>query len=44
MSHEPIKTLPLVFDEPRGRKRPPRHLADLAEAGRKDLLTEMGLP
>ena len=26
---EPIKTLPLVFDEPRGRKKPPRHLADL---------------
>ncbi len=44
MSHEPIKTLPLVFDEPRGRKKPPRHLADLDEAGRKDLLTEMGLP
>ena len=44
MSDEPIKTLPLVFDEPRGRKKPPRHLADLDEAGRKDLLTEMGLP
>ncbi|KQY63835.1 MULTISPECIES: 23S rRNA (adenine(2503)-C(2))-methyltransferase RlmN [unclassified Nocardioides] len=41
---EPIKTLPLVFDEPRGRKKPPRHLADLDEAGRKDLLTEAGLP
>jgi len=36
--------LPLVFDEPRGRKKPPRHLADLDEAGRKDLLTELGLP
>mgnify|MGYP003544747091 CR=1 FL=1 len=23
---EPIKTLPLVFDEPRGRKKPPRRL------------------
>src|SRR3546814_13824574 len=32
---EPIKTLPLVFDAPRGRKKPPRHLADLDEAGRK---------
>jgi 23S rRNA (adenine2503-C2)-methyltransferase len=41
---EPIKTLPLVFDEPRGRKKPPRHLADLDEAGRKALLEEMGLP
>ena len=25
---EPIKTLPLVFDEPRGRRKPPPHLAD----------------
>ncbi|MCL2613804.1 MAG: 23S rRNA (adenine(2503)-C(2))-methyltransferase RlmN [Nocardioidaceae bacterium] len=41
---EPIKTLPLVMEEPRGRRKPPRHLADLDEAGRKDLLTEMGLP
>ena len=41
---QPIKTLPLVFDEPRGRKKPPRHLADLDEAGRKGLLEEMGLP
>ena len=41
---EPIKTLPLVFDEPRGRRKPPRHLADLDEAGRKALLEEMGLP
>ena len=24
---EPIKTLPLVFDEPRGRRKPPPHLA-----------------
>jgi len=38
------KTLPLVFDEPRGRKKPPRHLADLDEAGRRDLLVEHGLP
>ena len=36
---------PLVFDEPRGRKKPPRHLADLTErrAGRA-LLTAAGLP
>ena len=27
--------LPLVFDEPRGRKKPPRHLADLSAAERK---------
>ena len=43
-THEPIKTLPLVLNEPRGRKKPPRHLADLDEAGRKELLEEMGLP
>ena len=43
-AQQPIKTLPLVFDEPRGRKKPPRHLADLDEAGRKALLEEMGLP
>ena len=36
--------LPLVFDEPRGRKKPPRHLADLDAAGRKELLEEHGLP
>ncbi|KRF17879.1 23S rRNA (adenine(2503)-C2)-methyltransferase [Nocardioides sp. Soil797] len=41
---EPIKTLPLVFDEPRGRKKPPPHLADYDEAGRKKLLTDAGLP
>ena len=34
--------LPLVFDEPRGRKKPPRHLADLSAAERKTLLSEAG--
>ena len=43
-TQQPIKTLPLVFDAPRGRKKPPRHLADLDEAGRRALLEEMGLP
>jgi 23S rRNA (adenine2503-C2)-methyltransferase len=38
------KTLPLVFDEPRGRRKPPRHLADLSADQRKALVTEMGLP
>ena len=43
MSDQP-KTLPLVFDEPRGRKKPPRHLADLSADERKALVTELGLP
>src|SRR3954471_20267147 len=37
-------SLPLVFDEPRGRRKPPRHLADLSAPERKALLTERGLP
>ncbi len=36
--------LPLVLAEPRGRRKPPRHLADLTSEERKDLLVEMGLP
>src|SRR5256885_451982 len=35
-------SLPLVFDEPRGRRKPPRHLADLSAAERKRLLVEAG--
>ena len=38
------KPLPLVFDEPRGRKKPPRHLADLTPDERKALAVELGLP
>jgi 23S rRNA (adenine2503-C2)-methyltransferase len=45
---EPVKTLPLVFEEPRGprgpKPKPPRHLADLAPAERKARLEELGLP
>src|SRR6476660_5064938 len=41
---EATRTLPLVFDEPRGRRKPPRHLADLAADERKALLEEQGLP
>src|SRR3954469_284125 len=44
MTTEPIKTLPLVFEEPKGRGKPPRHLADLTPAGRKARLEELGLP
>ncbi len=36
--------LPLVFDEPRGRRKPPRHLADLAPEERKTLAVDLGLP
>src|SRR5215210_8052372 len=41
---QPPRQLPLVMSAPRGRARPPRHLADLDEPGRKALLEEMGLP
>lgn len=41
---EPVRPLPLVFKEPRGRGKPPRHLADLDPAERKALVTELGLP
>jgi 23S rRNA (adenine2503-C2)-methyltransferase len=37
-------SLPLVFDEPRGRGKPPRHLADLSAAERKTLVEDAGLP
>jgi 23S rRNA (adenine2503-C2)-methyltransferase len=36
--------LPRVLTEPRGRKKPPRHLADLTPAERKELAVELGLP
>jgi 23S rRNA (adenine2503-C2)-methyltransferase len=38
------RTLPLVFDEPRGRRKPPRHLADLSPEERRHLVVEGGLP
>jgi 23S rRNA (adenine2503-C2)-methyltransferase len=41
---ESPRSLPLVFDEPKGRRKPPRHLADLDLAERTALLTERGLP
>ncbi|CAN5269197.1 23S rRNA (adenine(2503)-C(2))-methyltransferase RlmN [soil metagenome] len=39
-----VKTLPLVFEEPRSRKRPPRHLADLSASERRELVRSLGLP
>ncbi len=42
---DPVTTpLPLVFDEPRRAKQPPRHLADLTSAERKDAVEQAGLP
>jgi 23S rRNA (adenine2503-C2)-methyltransferase len=38
-----MTSLPLVFDAPK-RGLPPRHLADLDEAGRRAAVTELGLP
>ncbi|WP_374999615.1 23S rRNA (adenine(2503)-C(2))-methyltransferase RlmN [Aeromicrobium sp. CTD01-1L150] len=44
MSEEPVKTLPLVFEQPRGRKKPPRHLADLTPEERQAVAAELGEP
>jgi len=41
---EPPRSLPLVFDEPRGRAKPPRHLADLTLEERQEALSAAGLP
>jgi 23S rRNA (adenine2503-C2)-methyltransferase len=38
------KTLPLVFEAPRGRAKPPRHLADLTLAERQEAAKGAGLP
>ncbi|HEX2177311.1 MAG TPA: 23S rRNA (adenine(2503)-C(2))-methyltransferase RlmN [Nocardioidaceae bacterium] len=40
----PPRPLPLVFDEPRGRRKPPRHLADLTLAERRSAVEAAGLP
>lgn len=44
MSDVNPRPLPLVFDEPKGRGKPPRHLADLDPAERKELVSGLGLP
>ena len=31
----PPQQLPLVFDPPKGRAKPPRHLADLDDSGKR---------
>jgi 23S rRNA (adenine2503-C2)-methyltransferase len=38
------RALPLVFEAPRGRGKPPRHLADLAPDERAALVEDLGLP
>ncbi len=44
VSETPIKTLPLVFEQPRGRKKPPRHLADLTAEERTAVAESLGEP
>ncbi len=44
MSSSSAPSLPLVFDEPRRAKRPPRHLADLTSEERRDAVKQAGLP
>jgi 23S rRNA (adenine2503-C2)-methyltransferase len=41
---EPSRALPLVFKAPRGRAKPPVHLADLTAAERTELVASKGLP
>src|SRR3954454_3395335 len=38
------RPLPLVLAEPRGRRKPPRHLADLTPAERREAVVAAGLP
>ncbi len=41
---ESPKNLPLVFEQPRGRKKPPRHLADLSADERTAVAETLGEP
>ena len=41
---ESPKSLPLVFEQPRGRKKPPRHLADLSADERTVIAEALGEP
>ncbi len=36
--------LPLVFEQPKGRGKPPRHLADLDLDDRKEAVEALGVP
>ncbi|WP_370614736.1 23S rRNA (adenine(2503)-C(2))-methyltransferase RlmN [Mumia sp. Pv 4-285] len=44
MSHVNPNPLPLVFEQPKGRGKPPLHLADLDLAARKEAVEALGLP
>ncbi|MCW2751656.1 MAG: rRNA ((2503)-C(2))-methyltransferase RlmN [Aeromicrobium sp.] len=44
MVSESPKNLPLVFEQPRGRKKPPRHLADLGAEERTAVAEALGEP
>ncbi|HST66450.1 MAG TPA: 23S rRNA (adenine(2503)-C(2))-methyltransferase RlmN [Mycobacteriales bacterium] len=39
-----MTALPLVFDAPARARKPPRHLADLSPAERRDVVAGLGLP
>jgi 23S rRNA (adenine2503-C2)-methyltransferase len=43
-SDSPPRSLPLVTAEPRGRAKPPQHLADLSLEERRAYAVELGLP
>ncbi len=43
-SDSTTRSLPLVMAEPRGRAKPPRHLADLSLEERRAYAVELGLP
>ena len=43
MSDSSPRSLPLVMAEPRGRAKPPRHLADLSLEERTSYAAELGL-
>jgi 23S rRNA (adenine2503-C2)-methyltransferase len=44
MTESSTRSLPLVMAEPRGRAKPPRHLADLSLEERRAYAVELGLP
>lgn len=44
MKHDPPKPLPLILEQPRGRAKPPRHLADLDPDERTEAAAQLSLP